>query len=157
MPEHANLVGILAWGCVNLTNIILRPANPRSFSRGLVEDATKMHIRADGSGLRTITCKKTMRDLIHLYVGSPRVQAGEWVMPSQVQWIELKELPKMEIRTHSTDNGPEVEIIWREGNLQIADAVNGKWKDYNGDSPLRIPLWLGAKPQQFFRIRIGDD
>ncbi len=160
VPEHANIDQISAWGCVNLTNIILQPAKPRSYSvtsGGLFEDATRIIISASDSGLRTITCQKTMRDHIDLYVGSPEFKQGEWVMPIQVQWIELKELPKMEIRTHATDNGPELEIVWRDGNLQIADAVNGKWKDYIGNSPLRFPLWLGAKPQQFFRIRKGDD
>ena len=63
----------------------------------------------------------------------------------------------MEIRTHSTDNGKELEVIWREGNLQIADAVSAEWKDYSGDSPLRVPLAVNSKAQQFFRIRKGDD
>ncbi len=48
----------------------------------------------------------------------------------------------------------ELEIIWRNGTLQIANAVNGKWEDYSGPSPLRVPLW---KDKQFFRIRKGDD
>ena len=157
VPEHAIISHIYVGGCINLTNIILRPAKARYFQNpGLVEDATRIHIQAQGAGLRTITCQKTMRDHIALYVGNARFQAGEWAVPIQVQWIELKELPKMEIRTHSTDNGPEVEIVWREGNLQIANAVNGKWKDYRGNSPLRFPLWLGAK-DRFFRIRKGDE
>ena len=54
-------------------------------------------------------------------------------------------------------NGKELEIVWREDTLQIADAINGKWKDYIGNSPLRVRLWFGAKEKQFFRIRIGYD
>ena len=118
-------------------------------------------IFAGNSGLRTITCKQTMRDLTVIQLGGRRFHAGRWGRAEwAVQWVDL-ELPRMEIRTHATDNGPELEIIWRgsnlqSANLQSADAVNGKWKDYSGNSPLRIPLWL-AKPQQFFRIRKGDD
>ena len=72
---------------------------------------------------------------------------GEWW---PIQWTEL-ELPKLEIRTHATANGTEVEIVWREGKLQIADAVNGEYRDHLGQSPLRFPL-AAAKNKQFFRI-----
>ena len=99
-----------------------------------------------------------MRDLIRLRRFFLRFHEGKWT--KTVQWTEL-ELPQIEIKARTTTTGKELEVIWREGNLQIADAVNGEWKDYSGDSPLRIPLrvplWLDAKPQQFFRIRKGDD
>ena len=65
-----------------------------------------------------------------------------------VYWTELS---KLEIRTHATANGTEVEVVWRDGKLQIADAVNGKWRDHLGQSPLRFPL-AAAKDKQFFRI-----
>ena len=159
VPEHASIREINVWGCVNLTNIVLQPARPIKDSKD--SDTLLLTIFAGNSGLRTITCKQTMRDLTVIQLGGRRFHAGRWGRAEwAVQWVDL-ELPRMEIRTHATDNGPELEIIWRGSNLQsailqIADAVNGKWKDYNGDSPLRIPLWL-AKPQQFFRIRKGDD
>ena len=75
-----------------------------------------------------------------------------WVL--SIQWTELEPEPEpalIEIRTHATDNGPEVEVIWREGILQIADAVSGEWRDHIGNSPLRFPL-LSAKDMQFYRI-----
>lgn len=133
VPEHASISVINVRGCVNLTNLVLHPARTASWFTG------KLHIRAEGSGLRNITCQKSLANLIDLS------EDNWWA----IQWTEL---PKMEIRTHATDNGPEVEIIWRNGTLQIADAVNGEWKDYSGSSPLRVPLAI-AKPQQFFRIR----
>ena len=132
VPEHAIIGRINVRDCVNLTNLVLHPARAVSFSG-------KLSIGARGSGLRNITCQKSLANLIVL------TEDNWWA----IQWTEL---PKMEIRTHSTDNGPEVEIIWRNGTLQIADAVNGEWKDYSGSSPLRVPLAI-AKPQQFFRIR----
>ena len=62
----------------------------------------------------------------------------------------------MEIRIITTDREWEIEVIWREGILQIADAVSGEWKDYNGSSPLRFPLinpFTHPKDMQFFRIK----
>ena len=64
--------------------------------------------------------------------------------------------PKMEVRTLTTSNGKEVEVIWREGNLQIADAVSGEWRDHLGSSPLRFPL-AAAKDKQFFRIKPEEE
>ena len=52
---------------------------------------------------------------------------------------------------HKTANGKEMEIVWT-GTLQIADAVNGEYRDHLGSSPLRFPL-ASVKAQQFFRIR----
>ena len=73
-----------------------------------------------------------------------------------IQWTELFpwdkfEPPKLEIRTHTTANGTEVEVVWRDGKLQIADAVAGEYRDHLGSSPLRFPL-AAAKDKQFFRI-----
>ena len=55
----------------------------------------------------------------------------------------------MEIRTTQRE---EVEVVWRTGSLQLADAVSGEWKDYSGSSPYRFPL-ASAKDMQFFRIK----
>lgn len=158
VPKHVLIDQIDVINCVNLTNIVIHPATA---GRVILTSApilmgNDLVIFAGGSGLRTITCKKTMRDLIGVYLGYSKFQAGGWVtFQRPVQWIEL--LPKMEIRTHATDNGPELEIVWREGILQIADTVSADWKDYIGNSPLRIPLAVNSKAQQFFRIRKGDD
>lgn len=144
VPDDVFITFIYAHGFVNLTNIVLLPALPIK-SR----PSEPLIISAGESGLRNITCRKTIKDRIVL-LGDASFHEGEWaILQRPVQWTEL---PNIEIRTHSTDNGPELEIVWREGTLQITDAVNGKWKDYSGDSPLRVPLAI-AKPQQFFRIR----
>ena len=149
VPDNVLITDIFVEGFVNLTNIVLHPSLPIK-----TRPSVPLTIYAGKSGLHNITCLKTMRDRIVL-LGDASFHEEEWaILQRPVQWTEL---PNIEIKTLSTDNGKELEVIWREGNLQIADAVNGEWKDYSGDSPLRIPLWLGAKPQQFFRIRKGDD
>ena len=157
VPEHAEIDYIEVQGCVNLTNIVLLPDFPKEDRYG----ARRLSIISadyDGtpfrtSGLRTITCKKTMRDSIRLYQGWSTFLAGGW--GESVQWTDLEELPRIEIRTHSTANGKELEIIWRGSNLQIADTVRGEWKDHLGSSPLRFPL-LSAKDMQFYRIESGE-
>ena len=150
VPEHVYISSISLWGCVNLTNIILYPASPQ---RNTVSEPALI-INAYNSGLRTITCQKTMRDRIVLW-GDVRFQAGEWaILQWPVQWTEL---PNIEIKTHATDNGKELEVIWEDGTLQITDAISGEWRDYSGSSPLRVPLWLAAKDKQFFRIKLEEE
>ena len=150
VPEHAIINAIDVNGCVNLTNIVIQPAIPRKYTDdGRVIEQKRLNIYALNTDLRNITCQKTMRDLIVVYRTN-----GWWPL----QWTELElELPKMEIRTHSTANGTEVEIVWKEGTLQISDAVNGEYRDHLGSSPLRFPLVINSKDKQFFRIRKGDD
>ena len=118
VPEHAKIDRIFVWGCVNLTNIVLHPDKPQPERNG---DEGALTISARDSGLRNITCKQTMRDLIY-------VSGGDWWT---IQWTELK-LPNIEIKARTTANGKELEVSWRNGTLQIADAVNGKWKDHIG-------------------------
>ena len=65
-------------------------------------------------------------------------------------------MPKIEIRMHTTTNGKEWEVIWKEGTLQIADAIQGEWKDHIGASPLRFPLVINSKDEQFFRIKRSE-
>lgn len=156
VPEHAIIRGINVGGCVNLTNIVLHPLYPVEHEQAPLAFTI---LEVVDSGLRTIACKQTMRDLIRLDFSreNARFQAGEWHWPAHtVQWIDLKELPQIEIKARTTANGKELVVIWRDGNLQIADAVNGKWRDHFGASPLIFPLAI-AKAQQFFRIRKGDD
>ena len=157
VPEHAQLIYIDVSDCVNLTNIVLQPATVKEIehfdARGFLIDLGDPHldINAYNSGLRSITRRKTMG--VDVYFGSVRPAGvpGYIKIRRTIQWTVLEKLPKMEIRTHSTDNGPEVEIVWREGNLQIADAVNEEYRDHLGQSPLRFPL-AAAKDKQFFRI-----
>ena len=138
VPEHAIIAVIDVEGCVNLTNIVLRTDLPKTYTEdGQVSEVEWLSILAYQTGLRNITCSKTMR---------VRISAGIPWWP--VYWTEL---PKIEIRTHATANGPEVEVVWRDGKLQIADAVNGEYRDHLGSSPLRFPL-AAAKNKQFFRI-----
>ena len=154
VPEHARIGYIDVRGCVNLTNLIIKPKQGVGDWEMWTGTGRWLTIYGGGSGLRNITAPRTMINRIGFYAGHDHNYPYAWVLA--IQWTEL-ELPKIEIRTQATANGTEVEVVWRDGKLQIADAVNGKWKDYSGDSPLRFPLWLGAKPQQFFRIRKGDD
>ena len=147
VPEHANINYINVKGCVNLTNIVFQPASGKRW--GALDHAPNnpfwrntddLNIYAQNTGLSNITCSKTMRERISLS------RTGWW----PIYWTEL-ELSKLEIRTHTTANGTEVEIVWRDGKLQIADAVNGEYRDHLGSSPLRFPL-AAAKDKQFFRI-----
>ena len=159
VPEHALIAEIFAYECVNLTNIILKTNQGGGHFFYRIEEDRHVHdgarfelrptrlldIDARHSGLENITCSKTMRD--HIYL---RRTVRWW----PIQWTELKpEPPKIKIKTHTTANGKEMEIVWGTGTLQIADAVNGQWRDYSGNSPLRFPLWFRAKDKQFFRIR----
>lgn len=87
VPEHAKINEIDVARCVNLTNIILLPATTTSFDvyhRPTVH-GEKMSIVITNSGLRTITCKKTMRDLIRLYEGGAGFHEGGWSKEWSVQ------------------------------------------------------------------------
>ena len=158
VPEHAEITAINVKGCVNLTNLVIQPARAGYYARAIVRGEDIPHyfwenplvINAENSGLLNITCSKTMRNSIRLTRGE-----AEWW---PIQWTELEPEPEpapIEIKTHATDNGPEVEVIWRESTLQIADAVSGEWRDHLGSSPLRFPL-LSAKDMQFYRIRRSE-
>ena len=156
VPEHAAITSINVKGCVNLTNLVIQPARAgfydtnHSTGKGIIFVEKPLVIMAENSGLSNITCSKTMRNSIRLTRGE-----AEWW---PIQWTEPKPKPEpapIEIRTHATANGPEVEVIWREGTLQIADAVSGEYRDHVGSSPLRFPL-LSAKDMQFYRIRRSE-
>ena len=155
VPEHAAITSINVKGCVNLTNLVIQPARSGYYALAHVRGEDIPHyfwekplvINAENSGLSNITCSKTIRNSIRLTRGE-----AEWW---PIQWTEL-ELPKIEIRTHATGNGQEVEVVWKEGTLQIADAVNGEWRDHIGASLLRFPLVVNSKDKQFFRIRRSE-
>ena len=160
VPEHASILRIFADGCVNLTNIVLNMDEAKvTHAKGSKEPEgvvvldwhRYVYILARDTALRNITCSKTMRDNIILTRSS-----GWWYQPP-IQWTELEpEPPRIEIRTHATGNGQEVEVVWKEGTLQIADAVNGEYRDHIGTSPLRFPLVVNSKDKQFFRIRRSE-
>ena len=152
VPEHARVSEIDVRGCINLTNLVIKP---KQGTKQGTYSHDWLYIYGYGSGLRNITAPRTMINGISL--GSPVV--GPWDEPQRInawslaiQWTELEpEPPRIEIKTHSTANGKEMEIVWGDGTLQIADAVNGEYRDHLGSSPLRFPL-AAAKNKQFFRI-----
>lgn len=143
VPEHAIINEIHVDGCVNLTNIVIQPARAGYGYSGSGRFRTSpLTITGENSGLRNITAQRTMMNSIRFRFSS---SIPFWVL--NLQWTEPEPEPEpapIEIKTHATDNGNEVEVIWREGTLQIADAVSGEWRDHLGSSPLRFPL-LSAK------------
>ena len=163
VPEHASIDQIDMRGCINLTNLIFRPPTARRYRsggyahlRGWI-DASYLTIKASGSGLRTIAMQPHMIRQTHMEKGTSNDTIPAWLLT--IEWTtnwQAGDPPKMEIRIITTDREWEIEVIWREGILQIADAVSGEWKDYNGSSPLRFPLinpFTHPKDMQFFRIK----
>ena len=166
VPEHASISSIDMRGCVNLTNLIYRPASARSWRSSLTHPnggyythADKLHISPTPS-LRTIAMRPEMMKKTDLSIsggqsGSNSIRIPAWLL--NLEWTtnwQVGDPPKLEIRTTTTSG--RVEVVWRTGNLQLADAVNGEWKDYNGRSPYRFPL-ASAKDMQFFRIKPEEE
>ena len=154
VPENALINLIRAEGCVNLTNIIIHPKTAPPLASWARSGLLEIDV-GENSELRNITCYGEMRDRIIIY-GHATFHAGGWSIIPPVQWTELfpwvePEPPRIEIKTHAATIGKEMEIVWGDGTLQIADAVNGEWRDHLGSSPLRFPL-AAAKDKQFFRI-----
>ena len=141
VPEHARIGSIDVQGCINLTNLIIKP---KQGAGGWQMSGTGrwLHIYGGGSGLRNITAPRTMINSI-LFRSVTGAYEDRWLRAwvLAIQWTELEpEPPKIEIKTHAAANGKEMEIVWEDGTLQIADAVNGEWRDHFGVSPLRFPL-----------------
>ena len=154
VPENALINVIRAEGCVNLTNIVIHPKTAPPYASWFRSGPLEIDV-GENSELRNITCYGEMRDRIIIY-GHAKFHAGGWSIIPPVQWTELfpwvePEPPRIEIKTHAAANGKEMEIVWRDGTLQTADAVNGEYRDHLGQSPLRFPL-AAAKDKQFFRI-----
>ena len=149
VPEHASIGSISVRGCVNLTNLIFRPITSR-----LIIYPTP--------SLRTIAMRPEMMERTTFVLDGAQQSHDDVVIPAwllTIKWTtnwQAGDPPKMEIRTTSTVRGKEVEVVWREGILQIADAVSGEWKDYNGSSPYQFPL-ASAKDMQFFRIKPEEE
>ncbi len=162
VPEHSRLTQIDVRGCTNLTNLVFKPTSARRWHQshhggGQWKDFSYLTIKASRSGLRTIAMQPHMIRKTHMEKETSDDIVPAWLLTIQWtdQWNEF-DPPKMEIRTIRTDREWEVEVIWREGNLQIADAVSGEWKDYNGSSPYQFPL-ASAKDMQFFRIKPEEE
>ena len=178
VPEHTRISEIDVSGCANLTNLVIQPSTGKVWGRPNSSNPhtewmdTDLIIDASGSGLRQIIARRTMINSIKFPVdirdvdswGNTTAYLQAWKLA--IEWTEWTdgwerfEPPKLEIRTHTTTNGKEIEVIWRTGNLQIADAVSGEWKDYSGSSPLRFPLtnpFAHPKDMQFFRIKPEEE
>ena len=108
VPEHAKINYIDVRDFVNLTNIVLQPA--KALEVDVRNDYPLLYIKAYDSGLRYITRRETMH--VRVSLGWYR-HHGLVSLPIRrsIQWTVLEKLPRMEIRTHATDNGPEVEIV----------------------------------------------
>lgn len=165
VPEHASIGYIDMRGCINLTNLIYRPASARSWQSSLTHPnggyythAGKLTISPTPS-LRTIAMRPEMMQRTDLsisggQVGNNGIRIPAWLL--MIEWTtnwQAGDPPKLEIRTTQRE---EVEVVWRTGSLQLADAVSGEWKDYNGSSPYRFPL-ASAKDMQFFRIKPEEE
>ena len=167
VPEHASIHSINMGGCVNLTNLIFRPttafqwkSNSFSPDGGYYTPTDKLSITPTPS-LRTIAMRPEMiqRTDISGVIWTGREREYSTTFPAwllMIEWTtnwQVGDPPKMEIRTTQRE---EVEVVWRTGSLQLADAVSGEWKDYNGSSPYRFPL-ASAKDMQFFRIKPEEE
>ena len=165
VPEHAVIDLIDVTACANLTNLIYRPPRARAYPgqprTAPYQDHGWLTIRGDSkTGLRTIAMQPEMipKTAIELRArGGNHLVYYHWFLT--LEWTtnwQVGDPPKLEIRTQTTSNVKEVEVIWRTGTLQIANAVNGEWKDHNGNSPYRFPL-ASAKDMQFFRIQPEEE
>ncbi len=158
VPEHAAIHYIDVYGCANLTNLVYKPSSPKDYSGGNLRERTWLTILADDrTGLLTIATQPHMQRRTRIEMRGAANIYPAWLL--NLEWTtnwQAGDPPKMEIRTTTTARGKEVEVIWRIGNLQLADAVSGEWKDYNGSSPYRFPL-ASAKDMQFFRIKPEEE
>ena len=153
VPEHASIGSINVRGCVNLTNLIFRPPAYSTSSKLFIDPTPS---------LRTIAMRPEMMERTYFKItggqaGHNDISIPAWLLT--IEWTtnwQTGDPPKMEIRTITTNNGNEVEVIWRASTLQIADALNGKWRDHSGSSPYRVPL-ASAKDMQFFRIKPEEE
>ena len=161
VPEHASFDQIDVRGCVNLTNLIFRPPTARSWhpnnwpaDDGYYANTSRLTIHPTPS-LRTIAMQPQMIPKTDMEIGGRNNVIPAWLLT--IEWTtnwQVGDPPKLEIRTTTTSG--RVEVVWRTGNLQLADAVSGEWKDYNGSSPYRFPL-ASAKDMQFFRIKPEEE
>ena len=159
VPEHAVIHYIDVYGCVNLTNLIYRPSSVKSYNSAnqVRETGWLTIIGDDRTGLRTIATQPHVQRKTKIHLRGETNVFPAWIL--NLEWTtnwQVGDPPKMEIRNITTARGKEVEVIWRTGNLQLADAVSGEWKDYNGSSPYRFPL-ASAKDMQFFRIKPEEE
>ncbi len=159
VPEHAVISYIDVYGCANLTNLIYRPPAVKFYDgHSDLRETSWLTIRADNlTGLRTIATQPHIQRRTQIEMRGANNVFYKWLL--NLEWTtnwQAGDPPEMEIRIITTDREWEVEVIWREGILQIANTVNGEWKDYYGINPYRFPL-ASAKDMQFFRIKPEEE
>lgn len=174
VPEHASIASIDMRGGVNVTNLIFRPTTAKQWHSNSFYPDGGQYIPTDKlsisptPSLRTIAMRPEMmrKTDISGVIWTGREREYSTTFPAwllMIEWTtnwQAGDPPKMEIRTITTNNGNEVEVIWRAGTIQIADALNGKWRDHSGSSPLRFPLtnpFAYPKDMQFFRIKPEEE
>ena len=162
VPEHARIHIIEVDGCTNLTNLIYRPSSPKySYGQDFREASLLTIVGNHQTGLRTIPTQPHMQRRTQITVRTSDNNSNpvfySWIL--NLKWTtnwQAGEPPNLEIITRHNNGRQEIQVVWREGILQIADAVSGEWKDYTGVSPYRFPL-ASAKDMQFFRIKPEEE
>ena len=144
VPENVVLSSIDIDRCVNLTNLVIQTDPEKQKAEGDGE----LLVRAADSGLRNITIQPGMEWLVRI----EQKRSDSDYLGIFIVRVTFSEPPKLQIRTFQGTSGLEVEVIWRESSLQVADKVGGTWKDIPAISPYRFPL-ASAKSKQFFRLK----
>ena len=143
IPENVVLSSIDINGCVNLTNLVIH-TDPEKQKAG----GGELLVRAADSGLRSMTIRPGMEWLVRI----EQKRSDSDYLGIFIVGVIFAEPPKLQIRTFQGASGWEVEVVWRESSLQVADNVDGLWKDIPASSPYRFPL-ASAKSMQFFRLK----
>ena len=142
VPENVVLSSIDIDGCVNLTNLVIHTDPEKQKAGG------ELLVRSADSGLRNITIQPGMEWLVRI----EQKRSDSDYLGIFIVGVTFAEPPKLEIHTFQGASGLEVEVVWRESSLQVADNVDGSWKDIPASSPYRFPL-ASAKSMQFFRLK----
>ncbi len=142
VPESVVLSSIDIDGCVNLTNLVIHTDPEKQKAEG------ELLVKVADSGLRNITIQPGMGWQVRI----EQKRSDSDYLGIFIVAVTFAEPPKLEIRTFQGTSGWEVEVVWRENSLQVADNVDGSWKDIPASSPYRFPL-ASAKSMQFFRLK----
>ena len=139
VPENTDINNIYVTDCINLTNIVIQTNNP-------------IEVNMRNTRLQNITVRPGMEWKVWLVIDSKDTRIPLGLLGIKTTFAEL---PKMEIRTFQGGHGLGVQVIWRAGELQVSETVNGEWKDVDGNSPWSFPL-ASAKTKQFFRLKPAE-
>ena len=142
VPESVVLSIIDIDGCVNLTNLVIHTDPEKQKAEG------ELLVKAADSGLRNITIQPGLEWQVRI----EQKRSDSDYLGIFIVAVTFAEPLKLEIRTFQGTSGLEVEVVWRESSLQVADNVDGSWKDIPASSPYRFPL-ASAKSKQFFRLK----